>query len=71
MIFCYDLFFFMKKGTSFDQALIWELFEKTIKAAEILSVTQSEIDEIKTTKNKLCGPHIGLLLFVFYFNLYW
>jgi hypothetical protein len=55
----------LKKGTSFDQALIWELFEKTLKAAQILDETGSEISEIQTVQSKLWGPKIGIYLFYF------
>ena len=47
-------------GASCDQAIIWELFDFVIKASEILDKTSSELEEVKTAKNRLAGPQIGL-----------
>lgn len=47
-------------GASCDQEIIWELFDFTLKAADILSVSGGEIDEIKAAKDKLWLPEIGL-----------
>ncbi len=46
-------------GASCDQAIIWEIFEVTVKAAEVLGITSSEIDEIKAAQEKLWLPVIG------------
>jgi len=47
-------------GVSSDQAIITELFDMTLKAAEILNKNIPEINEIITAKNSLAGPKIGL-----------
>ncbi|MDL2323466.1 glycoside hydrolase N-terminal domain-containing protein, partial [Bacteroidales bacterium OttesenSCG-928-A17] len=47
-------------GTSADQAIITELFDFVIKASDVLGRNGSEIEEIRTAKNKLSGPKIGL-----------
>ncbi len=47
-------------GTSCDQGIIWELFDFTVKAAEVLGIETSEIDEIRSAKEKLWLPEIGL-----------
>lgn len=47
-------------GSSCDQEIIWELFDYTIKAADILGISSNEIDEITEAKKKLWLPEIGL-----------
>lgn len=47
-------------GASCDQEIIWELFDFTLKAADILKIESSEIEEIKKAKSKLWLPEIGL-----------
>lgn len=47
-------------GASSDQTIIWDLFNNTLEAAEILGIKSSEIDEIKTSMEKLAVPKIGL-----------
>lgn len=47
-------------GASCDQEIIWELFDFTLKAAEVLGISGDEIDEIKAAKDKLWLPEIGL-----------
>lgn len=47
-------------GASCDQEIIWELFDFTLKAADALGKSSSEIDEIKKAKDKLWLPEIGL-----------
>ena len=46
-------------GCTQDQAIIWELFNNTLKAAEILDYEAAEIEEIRTAFAKLSGYHIG------------
>lgn len=46
-------------GTSCDQAIIWELFEVTLKSAEILGIESTEIEEIRESQSKLWLPVIG------------
>lgn len=47
-------------GTTFDQGVVWEIFNEVIKAAEVLGIDTSEIEEIKDSQSKLSGPQIGL-----------
>jgi hypothetical protein len=47
-------------GASCDQAIITELFDMTIKAAGVLNINSSELDEVVAAKSKLAGPQIGL-----------
>ncbi len=47
-------------GTTFDQAVVWEIFNEVIQAAEVLGITKSEIQEIKDAQAQLAGPQIGL-----------
>lgn len=47
-------------GTSCDQEIIRELFDFTLKAADILGIDTSETKEIKQAKDKLWLPKIGL-----------
>ncbi len=47
-------------GASCDQAIIWECFDFTIKAAEILGKNIPEIDEIREAQENLWMPAIGL-----------
>ena len=47
-------------GASCDQAIIWELFDMVIKASDILGNKIPEVEEVKTAKNRLAGPQIGL-----------
>lgn len=47
-------------GTSCDQAIIWEVFNNTIKAAEVMGDNSSEIQEIKESMEKLYLPEIGV-----------
>lgn len=47
-------------GTSADQVIIWELFNNTLKSAEILGIKGAEIDEIRASMEKLHLPKIGL-----------
>lgn len=47
-------------GASCDQAIITEMFDIVIKAAEVLGKNTKEVREIKNAKSKLSGPQIGL-----------
>ena len=48
-------------GTTADQSIIWDVFENTIQASEVLGRSNdSEIQEIKAAQAKLSGPQIGL-----------
>lgn len=43
-------------GCTSDQGIIWELFDEVIKAADVLNIKTSEIEEIKTAQSKLYSP---------------
>ena len=47
-------------GVSSDQAIIWEVFNNTIKAAEVLGIDTPEIEEIRVAQSKLYLPEIGV-----------
>ena len=47
-------------GTTADQAVIWDVFNNTMKASEVLGINNSEIEEIKDSMERLSGPKIGL-----------
>ncbi len=47
-------------GASSDQTIIWDLFNNTLEAAEILGIKTSETDEIKKAMDNLALPEIGL-----------
>ena len=47
-------------GASADQVIIWEVFNNTLKAAEVLGINTSEIEEIRRAQSKLYLPKIGV-----------
>ena len=47
-------------GTTFDQAVVWEIFNEVILAAQELGISSPEVEEIKAAQAKLSGPQIGL-----------
>ncbi len=47
-------------GASSDQAIICELFDMVIKASEALGKSTPEVEEVKSAKNQLSGPQIGI-----------
>lgn len=47
-------------GTTFDQGVVWEIFNEVIQASEVLGKSSKEIEEIKAAQTKLSGPQIGL-----------
>ena len=46
-------------GNTYEQSLIWQLYEDTIKAAEILGVDADKVEQWKDTQSKLDPLHIG------------
>lgn len=46
-------------GAFSDQAIIWDLFNNTLEAADILGIESSEIGEIQAAFDNLSGPKIG------------
>lgn len=47
-------------GATCDQTIIWELFNNTLKAAEVLGDSGTEIQEIQTAMENLALPEIGV-----------
>ena len=48
-------------GSTFDQAVVWDIFNNVILASEVLSKEDTpEVQEIKTAFENLSGPKIGL-----------
>ncbi len=48
-------------GSTFDQAVVWDIFNNVILAADVLGKSDtSEVQEIKAAFEKLSGPKIGL-----------
>lgn len=47
-------------GATGDQMMVWDLFNNTLEAAEILGIQSSEINEIRASMEKLSKPKIGL-----------
>lgn len=46
-------------GNTYEQSLIWQLYEDTITAAEILGVDADKVEQWKDTQSKLDPLHIG------------
>ena len=46
-------------GNAYEQSLIWQLYEDTIKAAEILGVDADKVEVWKDTQSKLDPIHVG------------
>ncbi len=46
-------------GAFSDQAIIWDLFNNTLEAAEVLGIEDPEIEEIREAFENLSGPKIG------------
>lgn len=48
-------------GSTFDQAVVWDIFNNVILASEVLGKSgDTEVQEIKSAFEKLSGPKIGL-----------
>ena len=47
-------------GSTFDQAVVWDVFNNVILASEVLKKDTKEVQEIKDAFEKLSGPKIGL-----------
>ena len=46
-------------GAFSDQSIIWDLFNNTLEAADVLGIENGEIDEIREAFENLSGPKIG------------
>ena len=48
-------------GTTYDQSIVWEIFQSVLKAADVLDRQSSELEEIRTALNRLSSPlRVGL-----------
>lgn len=46
-------------GTSYDQQIVYDLFENTIRAATVLGEEKGYIQHLKSIRDQLLGPQIG------------
>jgi alpha-L-fucosidase 2 len=46
-------------GVSYDQQLIWELFNNALEAARVLRLSNPLLDRIEAAKRRLLGPKVG------------
>jgi len=46
-------------GVTYDQMMVWDLFNNTIEAADILAIDKEYCDKLVTMRDKLVGPKIG------------
>jgi len=49
----------VEDGVSYDQQIVWDLFNNTIEAAEILDVDAEYRKKLTSMRDKLVGPKIG------------
>lgn len=49
----------MEDGVSYDQQILWELFNNTVAAAEVLQVDAAWRAHIADLRDRLAGPRIG------------
>ena len=46
-------------GATEAQSVVWGIFDEVIQASQILGISDSEVDEIRTAKSRLSGLKIG------------
>lgn len=46
-------------GVSYDQQIIWDLFNNTVEAADVLGIEREFRDEIARLRDQLAGPQVG------------
>jgi alpha-L-fucosidase 2 len=46
-------------GVTYDQMIVWDLFNNTIEAADVLEIDTEYRDKLVTMRDKLVGPKIG------------
>jgi alpha-L-fucosidase 2 len=46
-------------GVTYDQMIVWDLFNNTIEAADVLAIDKEYRDKLVTMRDKLVGPKIG------------
>jgi len=49
----------IEDGVSYDQQIIWELFNDTVAAADVLGVDRAWRDELTSMRDRLAGPRVG------------
>ncbi|MCE3607928.1 glycoside hydrolase family 95 protein [Massilia sp. P8910] len=49
----------IEDGVSYDQQIIWDLFNNTVEAADVLGTDKAFRDRIAAMRDRLAGPRIG------------
>ncbi|ATQ76464.1 glycoside hydrolase family 95 [Massilia violaceinigra] len=49
----------IEDGVSYDQQIIWDLFNNTVEAADVLGTDKAFRDQIAAMRDQLVGPRIG------------
>ena len=49
----------LSMGPAMDQQIIWELFSNILAAAQVLSIDDDFVSEVRQARAKLAGPRIG------------
>ncbi|MDQ1831778.1 glycoside hydrolase family 95 protein [Massilia scottii] len=49
----------IEDGVSYDQQIIWDLFNNTVEAADVLGTDKDFRDQIAAMRDQLAGPRIG------------
>ena len=49
----------VEDGVTYDQELVWDLFNNTVEAADVLGTDRAFRDEIAALRDKLAGPRVG------------
>lgn len=49
----------VEDGVSYDQQIVWELFNNTVEAADILEIDAPFRDEMASLRDRLAAPRIG------------
>ncbi len=49
----------IEDGVSYDQQIIWDLFNNTVEAADVLGIDKAFRDQVAAMRGKLAAPRIG------------
>lgn len=49
----------VEDGVAYDQQIIWDLFNNTVEAADVLGIDRNFRDQIAQARDRLAGPRIG------------
>jgi len=49
----------VEDGVSYDQQIVWDLFNNTVEAADVLGTDRTFRDQIAALRDRLAGPRIG------------